>query len=34
MQQKYMWLLAGVLVGVIAGNKLRSLPGVSSLPSV
>jgi hypothetical protein len=34
MQQKYMWLLAGVAIGVIAGNKLRTLPGVGSLPSV
>lgn len=34
MQQKYMYLLAGVLIGVIAAGKLRSLPGVSSLPSI
>lgn len=34
MQQKYMYLLAGVLIGVIAAGKLRSLPGVSALPSI
>lgn len=34
MQQKYMYLLAGVVIGVIAAGKLRSLPGVGALPSI
>jgi len=34
MDKKYMWLLAGVVLGVVFAPKIRSLPGVSKLPSV
>ncbi len=34
MDKKYMWLIAGVLIGVIAAPKIRSLPALNKLPSI
>jgi len=34
MDKKYMYLLIGVAIGLIAGPQLRKLPGVSALPTV
>jgi hypothetical protein len=34
MDKKYMWLIAGLLIGVVAAPKIRSLPGLNKLPSV
>jgi hypothetical protein len=34
MDKKYWYLLAGVLIGLIAAPQLRKIPGVSSLPVV
>lgn len=33
-KEKMIWLAIGVLVGVVAGNKIRQLPGVNKLPTV
>lgn len=34
MQQKYVYLLVGVAIGLIAAPQLRKIPGVSKLPTV
>jgi hypothetical protein len=34
MQQKYIYLLIGIAVGLIAAPQLRKIPGVSKLPTV
>jgi hypothetical protein len=34
MKKEHMWGLAGLVIGVIAANKIRTLPGLSKLPSV
>lgn len=34
MDKKYMWLAAGVLLGVVLAPKLRSLPVLDKLPSI
>jgi hypothetical protein len=34
MDKKYMWLIAGVLIGVVAANKIRTVPVLNKLPSV
>lgn len=34
MQQKYIYLLVGIGIGLIAAPQLRKIPGVSKLPTV
>lgn len=34
MDKKYMYLLAGVVIGLIAAPQLRKIPGVNKLPTV
>jgi hypothetical protein len=34
MQQKYMYLLLGVAIGLVAAPQLRKLPLVSKIPTV
>lgn len=34
MKKEHMWLLVGLVAGVVFGPKIRTLPGVSKLPSV
>lgn len=34
MQQKYMYLLIGIAIGLVAAPQLRKIPGVSKLPTV
>lgn len=34
MQQKYMYLLIGVAIGLVAAPQLRKLPIVSKIPTV
>lgn len=34
MKKEYIYLLIGVLIGVVAAPKLRSLPVVGKLPTV
>jgi hypothetical protein len=34
MQQKYVYLLVGILVGLVAAPQLRRLPVVGKLPTV
>ncbi len=34
MDKKYIYLLAGVLIGVVAAGKIRQVPGLNKLPSV
>ena len=34
MDKKYWYLLAGIVIGLIAAPQLRKIPGVSSLPVV
>lgn len=33
MKREYKWLLIGVVIGVVAAPKIRSLPGLNKLPS-
>ena len=32
MQQKYWYLIGGIVIGLVAGPQLRKLPVVSKLP--
>jgi hypothetical protein len=34
MDQKYWYLIIGVLIGLVAAPQLRKIPGVSKLPVV
>jgi hypothetical protein len=34
MQQKYVYLLVGIGIGLIAAPQLRKIPGVAKLPTV
>jgi hypothetical protein len=34
MKKEHIWGLVGLLVGVVAANKIRTLPGLNKLPSV
>ena len=34
MDKKYMYLLVGVVIGLVAAPQLRKIPGVSKLPTV
>jgi hypothetical protein len=34
MQQKYIYLLVGIGIGLIAAPQLRKIPGVNKLPTV
>ena len=34
MRKEYYYLLAGVVIGLIAAPQLRKIPGVSKLPTV
>lgn len=34
MQQKYVYLLIGIGIGLVAAPQLRRIPGVSKLPTV
>jgi hypothetical protein len=34
MKKEYMWLLAGIGIGLVAAPQLRKLPIVSKIPTV
>jgi hypothetical protein len=34
MQEKYKWLLLGVVLGIVAAPQIKKIPGVNRIPSI